>query len=52
MNCKKCEGPTDGYKCDMCGEESLARVETHACGGSHCVPKCKKCSEAESKCTC
>ncbi|MEY4747738.1 MAG: hypothetical protein RLZZ416_787 [Candidatus Parcubacteria bacterium] len=52
MNCKKCGGPADGHKCDVCGEESEAHVDTHKCGGEHCVPKCAACKEAETKCTC
>jgi len=52
MNCKKCEGPTSGYKCDICGEESVAHVETHTHGGAHCMPKCTGCNEAEVKCSC
>lgn len=52
MNCKKCGEATEGYKCDVCGEESKTHVETHHCGGEHCVPKCAACGEAETKCTC
>lgn len=52
MECKTCKGPTDGFKCDMCGEESATHKEDHACGGPHCMPKCKPCNEAEAKCTC
>ena len=52
MNCKKCGGPTEGYKCDVCGEESEAHVESHKCGGAHCMPKCAACGQAEAKCTC
>jgi len=52
MGCSKCSGPTEGFKCDMCGEESETHVEDHSCGGAHCVAKCQGCGEAESKCTC
>jgi len=50
--CKKCDGVTNGYKCDTCGEESTSHVATHACGGEHCVAKCSGCNEAETKCGC
>lgn len=52
MECTKCQSPTDGYKCDMCGEESATRDPNHACGGDHCMAKCAGCSQAEAKCTC
>ena len=50
--CKTCGGPTQDYKCDMCGEESKMKDPNHKCGGEHCMSKCKGCSEAEGKCTC
>ncbi len=50
--CKGCGGPTEGYKCDMCGAEAESHDPNHACGGDHCLPKCKGCGEAESKCSC
>ena len=50
--CTKCGGPTEGYKCDLCGAESAVHVETHRCGGPHCMPKCERCEEAEVLCTC
>tara|TARA_Y100000310_G_scaffold345859_1_gene471628 strand:+ start:23531 stop:23731 length:201 start_codon:yes stop_codon:yes gene_type:complete len=52
MGCSKCEGETEGWKCEMCGSESGEHVADHQCGGEHCIPKCKGCAEAESKCTC
>ena len=52
MACKKCSGATEGYKCDVCGEESKEHNETHRCGGEHCVQKCAACKQAETKCTC
>jgi hypothetical protein len=51
-NCRKCGGATKGYKCDMCGALSSEHDPKHACGGSHCVQMCDKCSEAETKCRC
>lgn len=51
-NCSKCGGPTEGYKCDMCGAESATHDENHEHGGEHCMPKCKACSQAQVKCTC
>ncbi len=50
--CIKCGGPTEGFKCDICGAESEVHVEDHKCGGEHCMPKCKGCGEAQVKCTC
>ena len=52
MSCKKCGGETEGHKCDVCGAESKEHDPQHKCGGEHCMPKCKACSEAEAKCTC
>lgn len=50
--CAMCSSPTDGYKCDMCGAESMTHDETHDCGGDHSVAKCKACGEAETNCLC
>ena len=50
--CRTCGGKTKGWKCDICGAEASRHVETHGCGGSHCMPKCAKCGQAEVKCTC
>ncbi len=50
--CQRCDGPTEGYKCDVCGAESPVHVETHRCGGAHCMQKCERCEEAEALCTC
>ena len=50
--CKKCDGPTEGFKCDECGAESETHDENHECGGKHCMPKCKGCEEAQVKCDC
>ncbi len=33
--CKTCKGPTEGFKCDVCGEESPVHVADHRCGGEH-----------------
>lgn len=52
MHCKKCGGPAEGYKCDVCGEESPQHDNGHRCGGDHCVAKCNNCGESETKCTC
>lgn len=52
MNCKTCNGPTDGYKCDVCGAESAAHDPHHGCGADHCMAKCTGCNEAEVKCPC
>ncbi len=51
-NCSKCEGDTEGFKCDMCGAEAAEHDSKHACGGDHCMPKCKACSQAQVKCAC
>lgn len=50
--CIKCGGPTEGFKCDMCGAELKVHMEDHKCGCEHCMPKCKGCGEAQVKCTC
>lgn len=52
MACKKCQGETEGYKCDVCGAEAKEHDSAHKCGGEHCMPKCKACNEAEAKCVC
>ncbi len=52
MGCTKCGGETEGWKCDICGSLAEEHVDNHECGGEHCIPKCKDCQEAESKCTC
>ena len=51
-NCSKCQGDTEGYKCDLCGVEAAEHDSNHACGGDHCVPKCKSCAQAQAKCSC
>lgn len=51
-SCRLCGGPTKGFKCDACGAESPVHVETHGCGGPHCMPKCAGCYEAEALCEC
>ena len=50
--CRTCKGQTKGFKCDVCGAESPVHVESHRCGGEHCIPKCTACYEAETNCTC
>ncbi len=50
--CIKCGGPTEGFKCDICGAIADVHVEDHTCGGEHCMPMCKGCGEAQVKCTC
>ena len=50
--CKTCNGPTEGFKCDVCGEESPVHAADHKCGGEHCMPKCSGCGQAEVKCMC
>lgn len=52
MACKVCKGPTQGYKCDMCGEESPMHKDDHECGSAHCMPKCGGCNQAETQCSC
>ena len=51
-NCSKCGKDTEGYKCDMCGAESVEHNSSHSCGGDHCMPKCKGCAQAQAKCSC
>jgi len=52
MECSKCGGPSEGYKCDMCGAEAMEHDISHDCGSDHCMPKCLGCDEAEMNCTC
>lgn len=52
MSCKTCGGATEGHKCDMCGTEAKEHDPKHKCGGDHCMPKCKACSQAEVKSSC
>lgn len=51
-DCARCGGATKGFKCDVCGAESPVHVESHTCGGRHCMPKCAGCYEAEILCEC
>ncbi len=50
--CAKCAGPAEGYRCDMCGEESAVFKENHSCGAHHWMPKCTACGQAEANCIC
>jgi hypothetical protein len=50
--CVKCGKGTEGYKCEVCGNEGMGKDMPHVCGDEHCLVKCKDCNEAESKCTC
>lgn len=50
--CIKCDGPTKGYKCDICGEESVSHDPNHEHGGDHHMPRCQECKEAEVDCRC
>lgn len=50
--CKKCKGPTKGYKCDICGAVAKRHDPKHGCGGRHCMPMCAKCKQAEVECKC
>lgn len=52
-NCKTCNGPIDGYKCDACGFESLEKDGEHLCDlGGKMLPKCAECDEVEAECVC
>lgn len=50
--CSKCGMGAEGFKCDSCGAESAEHDPQHACGGDHCMPKCKGCGQAQVKCPC
>ncbi len=52
MECKKCNKPCEGYKCDMCGEEMPAMDPAHSCGQDHLKCKCTGCQESEEDCSC
>ena len=50
--CVKCDGETAGYKCNVCGVETVEHDADHACGENTCAVKCVACNEAETKCAC
>lgn len=50
--CTSCSGPTEGFKCDICGAQSDNHDDNHGCGSEHCMPKCQGCNEAQVKCSC
>lgn len=54
MQCPKCSGETDGWKCAICGSESAQHDDNHKHAGSdrYCTMKCKACSQADVHCTC
>src|SRR3989338_2059075 len=39
MKCKTCGQAAEGYKCDLCGEESSSHDANHSCGGGQCMPE-------------
>ncbi|HEX6977330.1 MAG TPA: hypothetical protein VF185_03155 [Patescibacteria group bacterium] len=53
MNCAKCKGEAEGYKCAICGEEA-EKSEGHEHEGSdrYMTAKCKNCGEADVHCSC
>lgn len=52
QECAKCSGPTEGFRCDMCGEESGIYRGDHSCGPHHWMAKCTACGQAEANCIC
>lgn len=54
MECAKCKGETEGWKCSICGSESDTHDPEHKHAGSdrYCAPKCKGCGESDVKCGC
>lgn len=54
MQCPKCSGETEGWKCAICGSESVQHDDNHKHAGSdrYCTMKCKACSQTDVHCTC
>lgn len=53
MECAKCQGEVEGYKCAVCGFESDEEDSDHLHDGRcHHFPKCAGCSECEVHCKC
>ncbi|MDD5110047.1 MAG: hypothetical protein PHI63_02430 [Patescibacteria group bacterium] len=52
MECGKCGGSAEGFKCEVCGDEMSDQPQTHGCGADRCLPKCTGCNETQTKCTC
>ena len=48
--CKNCNGPTEGFKCDVCPLDSPVHLSDHECGGEHLVPRCSRSGQAETRC--
>lgn len=54
MDCPKCGGETDGWKCAICGEEAEEHDPSHRHAGSdrYCTLKCAGCGKPDVHCTC
>lgn len=54
MNCPKCHGEAEGWKCAICGAEAGEHDPNHKHEGSdrYCTMKCKGCGEADVHCNC
>ncbi len=54
MQCPKCGGETEGWKCAICGAESATHDSNHKHADSdrYCTMKCKACAQADVLCTC
>jgi hypothetical protein len=52
--CAKCGGPTDGWKCAICGSVASNHDEHHLHAGSdrYCTLRCAACQQADVYCTC
>lgn len=50
--CKKCGMEGEGFMCEVCSATAAEHDPNHACGGEHCVVKCKPCQKPETQCTC
>lgn len=54
MDCPKCGGQTEGWKCAVCGSESSEHDPNHKHADSdrYCTMKCKDCNKADMHCDC
>jgi len=54
MQCPKCNGEVDGWKCAVCGSESAEHDDNHKHADSdrYCTMKCKACGQADVHCSC
>ena len=54
LMCAKCGGPTDGWRCGICGAVAREHDASHLHAGSdrYCTLRCARCGQADVHCTC